>query len=427
MKNLLDNLLSLRWFALLAKEFRQIRRNRRLMMILVVPPTVNVILFGFALDPTVTNLRLGVIDQSSSKESRELVSAMIESRSFQVSKYYFSIGEMGWDLGAGNLDAGLVIPENFADRRAKGKTAEVQIVVDAVNSNTATIAGAYAARIIAALNQQILREQPRNKSSASVLLPAPIVGAIASTAADISTSSDGVPPAIVPAPSIPEFTVMPAAKQPNILQRVALLYNPGLENSWFIVTGLIGALLVIQGSVVAAASMVKEKEIGTAEQLLMTPAEAGEIITAKIAPIFVLLTFDIALALTVARIVFDVPVRGSFLLFWFSGALCVLSGIGIGTLIATFVNSQQQAQLMGFFVNPPIVLLSGATTPIEAMPQWLQPLTLLNPVRHFAVISRGILLKGTGVEVLYPNLLALLAFCILLVGFSAWRFRKQLR
>ncbi len=429
MKELFNYILNLRWFALLAKEFRQISRNRRLLVILVVPPTVNVVLFGFALDPTVTNLRLGVIDENRSKESREVVSAMVESRAFQVSKYYFSVGDMGRDISSGELDAGLVVPEDFAKKRGRGATAEVQLFVDAVNSNTATIASGYAARIIAALNQQILRDELQRRPQISSLPPAPIVGTSISVA-DPSVSTGGQTPVPTPAAAAvfaQNSAPMSPIKQPNILQRAALLYNPGLENAWFIVTGLIGALLVIQGSIVAAASMVKEKEVGTAEQLLMTPAEASEIITAKIAPIFILLTFDIALALTVARIVFGVPVRGSFLLFWFAGSLCVLSGIGIGTLIATFVNSQQQAQLMGFFVNPPIVLLSGAITPIEAMPHWLQPLTLLNPVRHFAVISRGILLKGTGIQILYPNLLALLSFCVVLVGISAWRFRKQLR
>jgi ABC-2 type transport system permease protein len=172
--------------------------------------------------------------------------------------------------------------------------------------------------------------------------------------------------------------------------------------------------------------MVKEKESGTVEQLLMTPAEAGEIITAKMAPLFILLTADVWLALGIGYFVFGVPVRGSLLLLYFAGALCVLAGIGIGTTIATFTKSQTQAQLMGFFVNPPIAMLSGATTPVEAMPKWMQPLTLLNPVRHFAEISRGIMLKGVGIEVLYPNLLALLSFAIVLVWISAWRFRKQL-
>ena len=171
---------------------------------------------------------------------------------------------------------------------------------------------------------------------------------------------------------------------------------------------------------------VLEKEVGTVEQLLMTPAGSAEIILAKMAPIFLLLSFDIGLSAAVGNFVFGVPLRGSLVLLYGSGMLCVLSGIGIGTIIATFTRSQQQAQLMSFFVNPPLSMLSGATTPIEAMPQWLQPFTNLNPVKHFAVLARGVMLKGVGLEVLYPNFLALVAFTIILVGVSAWRFRKQL-
>jgi len=412
MRRMLDRLLGLRWFALLMKEFRQIGRNRRLVVILVIPPTLNIILFGYALNPTVKNLRLGVVDESRTAESRELISALLESGSFQLTGEYLSADEMGNELAAAGLDIGLVIPKDFAEKRVRGETADVQLLVDAVNSNTANIAGGYAAQIIAALNRRIAAERPpRNNNQ-------PIQQQI------ISTDQTSTSPQELNTPA-PAAIVPP--RQPNITTRVALLYNPGLETSWFIVTGLIGALLVIQGSVVAAASMVREKEVGTVEQLLMTPAEAGEIITAKIAPIFVILSADIVLALTVAMIVFGVPLHGSFLLFFVSGSLCVLSGIGIGTLVATFVQSQQQAQLMSFFINPPLVLLSGATTPIEAMPKWLQPLTQLNPIRHFATIARGVLLKGTGIDVLYPNLFALLAFCILMVGISAWRFRQQLR
>ena len=175
---------------------------------------------------------------------------------------------------------------------------------------------------------------------------------------------------------------------------------------------------------VASASMVNEKESGTIEQLLMTPAGSTEIITAKIAPILLLLSIDILVAIVVGRRVFDIPMRGSLALMYFAGMLCVLAGIG--TFIATFTRSQTQAQLLSFFVNPPISMLSGATTPIEAMPYWLQPITYLNPVRHFATIARGVMLKGVGLEVLYPNLLALAAFAFVIVGASVWRFRKQL-
>lgn len=379
---------------------------------LVVPPTVNIVLFGFALNPTVSGLRLGVFDESRSAESRELVSAMTESLAFKVSKNYLSNNEITRDISTGKLDAALIIPTDFDKNRARGETADVQLIVDAVDSNTATIAAGYASRIIAALNQNILENRPPPNNPQPSIPPSFSANETSANSITLSTSS------ISPSPGRP--------KQPSIIARVALLYNQGLQTSWFIVTGLIGALLVLQGSIVAAALMVVEKEVGTIEQLLMTPAESSEIIVAKIAPVFILLTADIALALTVARLVFGVPVRGSLLIFFVSGALCVLSGIGLGTLIATFVSSQQQAQLMGFFINPPLVLLSGAITPIEAMPAWLQPITLLNPVRHFATISRGILLKGSGLDVLYPNFLALLGFCILLVGVSAWQFRRQL-
>lgn len=405
MKSWLQNLFDLRWFALIRKEFNQIKRNRRLVIMLIIPPTINIILFGFALDPTVSNLRLGVVDESNSAQSRELISALTESQTFTVSRYYLSNNELGDDVSSGDLDAGLVIPTDFAKKRLNGETAEVQFVVDAVNSNTATIVSGYAGRIINILNQRLLRENPpRNIPVVSQQI----------------TTADAIQAAQIP-------NVSAALKQPNVTPRIALLYNPGLINPWFIVSGLIGALLVLQGSIVSAAAMVREKEVGTIEQLLMTPAESLEIITSKIAPILFLLSADILLALTVSKIVFDVPFRGSFVVFFFAGMLCVLSGIGIGTLIATFTKSQQQAQLMGFFVNPPLILLSGVTTPVEAMPKWLQPVTLLNPVRHFGIISRGILLKGSELYVLSPNLLALAAFCIIVVSISIWRFRKQLQ
>ena len=158
----------------------------------------------------------------------------------------------------------------------------------------------------------------------------------------------------------------------------------------------------------------------------MTPAAAWEIITAKMAPLFLLLSLDVWLALGMGWLVFDVPVRGSIILLYVAGALCVLAGVGLGTFLATFSRSLQQAQLLSFFVNPPIAMISGATTPIEAMPHWMQPLTWLNPVRHFSTISRGIMLKSAGLEILYPSLLALFGFAVVLVSISVWRFRKQL-
>lgn len=382
METLINKLLNWRLWPLCMKELRQIRRNGKLVAMLVIPPTLNLVLLGFAMNPEVTNLKLGVVDESRTAESREVVSAFSESRSFQIHRRYQSTEALGEALSAGELDAGLVVPSDFSKRRMNGETAEIQILVDGVNSNTAAIAGGYATRIVSALNQKVTVVQGVNGT--------------------------------------------PSAARGGALSRVLLLYNPGLKNSWFIVTGMIGMLLVMLGIGVSSSAMVKEKEVGTIEQLLMTPADGAEIIVAKIAPIFLLLSLDIGLSVGVGYLVFDLPVRGSLLLLYVSGMLCVLSGIGIGTIIATFTRSQQQAQLLGFFVTPPLSMLSGATTPIEAIPSWLQPVTYLNPVRHFASLARGVMLKGVGLEVVYPNLLTLLLFTVVLMGVSTWRFRKQL-
>src|SRR5262245_11939936 len=367
-----------RLWPLFVKELHQLRRNRRLVIMLIIPPILNIILFGFALNPTFENLRLGVVDDSRTPDSRELVSAFRESLVFNITGYYTSPETLGRMITDGALDAGILIPRDFGEKRFRGQSAGIQLLVDAVNANTATIAGAYATRIVSTVNRPL-----------SVIQTAP-------------------------------------RRSGFVAARVALLYNPGLKSAWFIATGLIGWLLVVQGSAVASAAMVREKEIGTVEQLLMTPATDGEIVFAKVAPIFLLLACDIALALGVARLVFGIPMRGSLLLFFSSASLCVLAGVGIGMMIATFTRTQQQAQLMGFFTGPPLAILSGATTPIEAMPAWLQPVTSLNPIKHFAIVTRGIMLKGNDVHALYPQILALAAIACVMVSISAWRFRKQL-
>ena len=216
------------------------------------------------------------------------------------------------------------------------------------------------------------------------------------------------------------------AARPSVEIRTAFLYNPGLVHTWFTVTGVLGTLITLNGSLVAAATMIKEKERGTVEQLLMTPASALEIVAAKIVPLFVLLMGMTGLALVVARFAFHVPFQGSLLLLLTACAFCVLTGIGIGTFMSTLARSATQAQLMMFFVNPPLTALSGAFTPIEAMPKWIQPVTLLNPIAHFAEIARDILVKGAGLGTVYPHLLALGGLATVLVGVSAWRFRRQL-
>jgi ABC-2 type transport system permease protein len=371
---MLKRIVNLRIWSLFLKEFQQIRRNRRLVIMLIIPPTLNILLFGLALNPNVENLRVGVVDYSQTPESRDLISAFTEGLVFRIDGYFPSPDALGRLIAKGDLDAGLVIPRDFARKRVRKEPVDVQLLVDAVNANTATIAGGYAGRIIASVNQKIT----------------------------LTTARAGVTP------------------------HMTLLYNPGLNSAWFITTGMIGLLLVLQGSVVSSASLVREKELGTIEQLLMTPAGSSELIIAKVAPIFLLLALDIGLAVAVTRLAFGVPMRGSLLLFFFAASLCVICGIGLGMMIATFTRTQQQAQLMGFFTNPPLAILSGATTPVEAMPGWLQPITSINPVKHFAIIARSVMLKGSHADVLYHELAALALIAFVMISLSAWRFRKQL-
>lgn len=368
---------------LIRKEFNQIRRDRRLMISLIVPPTLQILLFGFALDSTVSHLRLGVIDYSQTPESREFIATFTESKSFRSNGYFSSNRELEHAISEGRLDAGMVVPYTFERDLRRGRPVKVQLVLNASNANTATIAQGYAAGLIQAYNNGLARRNIR-----------PAISAV----------------------STKRCTVTPVT---------AFLYNPGLVNAWFIVTGTFGVLLILNGSLVASTAMIKEREAGTVEQLLMTPASTTEIVVAKMTPVFVLLMGMVLLSIVVMRIGFNVPVRGSLVLVIGGAALCVLSGIGIGTFIATFSRSAQQSQLMAFFVNPPLAVLSGALTPVEAMPAWLQPITWLNPIRHFGIITRASLLKGSELDVLWPNFLALAGFTVLLISISTWRFRKQ--
>jgi len=374
-----------RWFhqftnyrirSLMRKEFNHIRRDRRLAMSLVLPPTLQLLLFGFALSAKVSNLRLGVLDESKTPESRELIANLTESKSFRLAGYYFSSEDLGQAINHGDLDAGVVIPFTYARDLQRGRTTTVQFILNAMNANTAEIAQGYAQGVIQNYNRLLNRWRLQNSGGLVLLQP-------------------------------------------------AFLYNPGLVDSWFIATGVFGLLLILNSSLVASGAMVKEREAGTIEQLLMSPASTTEIIIAKIAPLFVLLCLMMFVAILVIKVAFGVPFHGGLLLILAGGALCILSGISLGTVIATFSKSAQQAQLTSFFVNPPLTSLSGALNPVEAMPRWLQPLTVLNPIHHFATIVRANMLKGSGLATLWPNFLALFTFTLVLFSLSIWRFRKQ--
>jgi ABC-2 type transport system permease protein len=388
MSELWNYLFNYRLRALIKKELAQTRHDRKLMFSLTVLPVVQLTLVGFALSAAVSNVRLAIVDDSRSPESRELIATLTESKSFRLAGYYSSVDQLGDAVSQGKADAGMVVPYDYARDLVRDRQTTLQFLLNATNANTATISRGYAESMIQRFNTGLrsqgihVRIQPIDGSS--------------------------------------------VARRGQVQLQPAFLYNPGLVDSWFIVTGVLGLLLILQSSLICSAAMVREREAGTLEQLLMSPASTSEIIIAKITPLFLLLCLMMFIALGVLKFAFGVPFHGNVLLLLAGGALCILSGISIGTVVSTFSKSAQQAQLTTFFVNPPLSSLSGALNPVEAMPKWLQPLTVLNPIHHFATIARGSTLKGGGFMELWPNFLSLLMITLALGSLSVWRFRKQL-
>jgi ABC-2 type transport system permease protein len=370
----MDSAFSLRrLFVLLRKEFVQILGNRQVLYILLFPPIVQVALLGYAMNPLVKHVTLAVSDESRTPASRQLLDAFTANGVF--------VPQRGGDTDTSNVyravqrgkvDAGLVIPADFARAIARGETGDVQMVFDGVNSFVANLGAGYANLIVSEYNA-------RNE-------PAP--------------------------PLSPQIT---------------FAYNSGLVTAWFFVPGLLGAILMITGILASSSQSVREKDEGTLEQLLMTPASSLEVLLAKIGPLFVLFTIALLAALAVSRLLFGLPFRGNFALFMGISSIYIVAAISIGILISTLAATQQQAVLISVFTGLPLMMLSGAFAPIQSMTPFWQTVSLINPLRHYITIVRDILLKGAGLDVIWPNVLALAAFAVVAIWISATRYRSQLR
>jgi ABC-2 type transport system permease protein len=361
-------------WALARKEIQQILRNKQLLILLTFPPTIQLLLYGFALNPDVHNISLGVVDYAHSLDSRDLLAAITENHIFDIKTFFGQESALQHSVETGAIAAGLIIPPDFSQLLARDQTASVQVFLDGVDANTAGIANGYLKQIFQQFNLQ----------------------------------------------------TMGSKITPPVETAVTFFYNPGLRSSWFFVPGVMGLVLTLIGSLVSAVTVVREKDTGTLEQLLMTPADAWEILLAKIVPLFLLLMGDVLLALSIGRFVFQLPFRGNFILFMALSSLYVFVGISVGILLATVSKSQQQVVLTAFFINLPMVQLSGAIAPIETMPPFFQTLSWLNPLRHYIAIVRGILLKGVGLESLWLHALALGIFAVVLLTVSVSLFRRQL-
>lgn len=374
MPKLLNALFNSRIWALAVKEINQILRNKQLIFLLVFPPTIQLLVFGFALSPDVQFLKLGVVDYADSQTSRELVAAMTENQIFVTQGYLYDEAELAEAVRLGKVTAGVVIPPEFDRQLERGETPEIQVLIDGTDANTAGIANGYMTQIVNQFGRRLQSTPTTNLIDPEVIF----------------------------------------------------LYNSGLNSTWFFVPGVLGLVLTLTSSLISSSAVVREKDTGTLEQLLMTPAEAWEILLAKIVPLFILLLGDVFLALTVAKLVFNVPFRGNMLLFVLISAIYLFVGISVGILLATVSKNQRQVVLTSFFINLPLIQTSGAIAPIESMPTFFRYLSLLNPLRHYVAIARGFLLKGVGIPELWHNIVALVVFAIILLVFSIKKFRNQL-
>jgi len=372
--NFVRDFLETRFWSLVRKEVQQIFTNKQIIFLLIFPPTIQLLVLGFALDPTVTEVSLGVVDYSQTQESRELVASFTENDIFELTLQSIQEDALVKQVRTGNITAALIIPPDFREQIETNQTATVQVLIDAVDANTAQIASGSVEQIISNYSRQL----------------------------NVAFSPRLVTP------------------------QVTFLYNPGLISSWFFVPGVMGLVLTLTGSLVSSVTVIREKDMGTLEQLLMTPASAWEILTAKITPLFVLLMGDVFLASTIGLLIFNLPFRSNFAWFLLFSGLYVFVVIGLGMLLATISNNQQQVVLISFFFNVPIIQLSGAVAPIESMPPFFQLLSFADPMRHYIAIARHLILKGGSIEPILLNAMSLGIFATLLLGISISRFRAQL-
>jgi len=365
-----------RWlfWPMLRKEFIQMRRDRLTLGMMIGIPAIQLALFGFAIRTEVRHLPTVVLDQSQSNDSRRLVAMLVNGSYFDIVGQVQSREEITELIGSGQAAAAVIIPQQFSTDLKRGRGATAQIVVDAADplSSQSALQGAS----LAGLN---FRPQT--------------------------------------------FT---ARSAPPLVLRVRPWYNPMLDSSTYIVPGIIGVLLSMTMIIINAMSVVRERERGTLEQLIVTPIDRTSLMLGKIIPFLLVGYVQVAVILLLGRLLFNVPIRGSLSLLFLMTFPFVVASLGIGLFFSTVVRTQAQAMQAGFMFIMPNILLSGFMFPRAAMPLPAQWLGLLLPLTYYLQVLRGILLKGVGMAALWPEFLAMCGFAVLIVTLSVRRFHKTL-
>lgn len=371
-----------RIYRMLVKEFIQVLRDPRMKALIFVMPVIQLIMFGYAVTTDVDHIKTAVCDLDKSPQSRALIERFTASGYFTVVDNTDRPERLGELLDRGKVIMGIQINRGFADDLKAGRQAAIQTIIDGTDSNTGTVAMDYAQRI----TQEFSRAR------------------------------------VVPG----ELTQLTQPQADPIELRSRAWFNPDLKSRYYNVPGVIAVVVLLISLLLTAMAIVREREIGTMEQLMVTPIQPFELILGKTLP-FVLISFIDVLVVTFIGINwFNVPIQGSLWLLLFGAGLYLMSTIGIGLFISTISQTQQQALMSSFFFYLPAVLLSGFMFPISNMPEPAQWLTYLNPLRYFLVIIRDIFLKGSGLEILWPQFAALAVLGTALLLISSLRFKKRM-
>jgi ABC-2 type transport system permease protein len=374
------------------KEFFQTLRDPRTRTLLFGPPLLQLILFGYAVNMDVERARTAWMDMDRTPESRDLLAAFQGSPYFRIAATPRDGGEIQDLMDHGSVQVVVRVLQGFSRDVQRGNAALVQILVDGTNSNTAAIISSYATQIVTEYAGKALAAQQDPRRMAR------------------STPVGGTALSVIP--------VLTAQSR--------VWFNPDLRSRVYFVPGVIVNIIALVTIMLTAMSIVREKEIGTMEQLMVTPIRPSELILGKLLPFAIVGIIEVALVIAAALLVFGIPIRGNIPLLFGCTVLFLLSTLGVGLFISTISQTQQQAMMSSFFFFMPALLLSGFAFPIRNMPNGVQYLTYLNPLRYFMKIVRDLFLKGVGIESFWQETIALTIFGVAILGLSALRFQKKL-
>ena len=368
----------------LVKEFLQFIRDPKMFMVVIVAPVIQLIFLGYAANRDIKNVQTVVFDRDRSESSREFVRNFEKSGYFSMDYYVSDYNEMSRLIDNGKAITGIVIPENFEKDLNTGVTAKVQFIIDGSDGNKASIAAGYTQNIASAYSKNIAVENIEK--------------------AGIKTSIAG--------------TIEPVSR---------IWYNADLSTRNYMLPGIVGLILIIITTNLSSLAIVKEREIGTLEQLIVTPVKPYQIILGKLIPFAILGIVSMTLVLSVMTFWFGIYVKGSLIFLFVSSFIFMLSTLGLGLFVSTISRTQQQAMITAaFLVIMPMIFLSGFSFPVENMPVIIQYVTYLIPLKYFLVIIRGIVLKGLGLSELWIECTVLLSMGIFILISSSLRFRKRL-